>query len=175
EYQQQAVGHTGQVVVTLRSYGWHEKDIAAYKKMRQEEDIAMLKGLDEHIAAAFDSLRKEFENYLAEAGDEDTLEAQKEERAKKEEDAKNAIDAFAQHHKYRKWGMLEPFIEIGAGLGELFGSFSTKEKDSMKKEAAKGDPQARDTSKLKKAAGGATKDMNILYTVYKKAHRLLSW
>jgi hypothetical protein len=176
QYQQQNVAHTGQVTITLRSYGWHDKDIAAYKKMRQQEDIAMLKGLDEHIAAAFDSLGDEFENYLAEAGDEDTLEKRAENKAKEEEAAKHAKELHTQHNKYRKYGMLEPFVAMGAGLGELFGSFTGNSAvKKAKKEAMKGDPKARDKNKLKAAAKAATKEMNILYIVYKKAHRLLAW
>ncbi len=176
QYQQQNVAHTGQVTITLRSYGWHEEDIAAYKKMRQEEDIAMLKGLDEHIAAAFDSLGEEFENYLAEAGDETIIEKRKEEELEKEEDAKNAKDAYNHHNKYRKWGMLEPFVAMFAGIGEIFTSFSGNNAvKKSKKDAMKGDAKARDPDKLKKASSSATIELNVLYMVYKKAHRLLAW
>lgn len=174
QYGQQAVAHTGKVKVTLRSYGWHDEDIKAYKLMRQQEDIAMLKSLDVHLASTFDALGKDFEKYLEEAEDEDALkrkEKRDEEAAKVEQDAKNA---YNQHNKFHKLGPLEPFFEMGAGIGELFGSFfkGTKQKKSSKKVAK---PNMRNENMLKKAAGKASIEMNVLYTVYKKTHRHLAW
>ena len=123
-----------------------------------------------------DELRKEFEDYLAEAGDEEIIEKKKIEKEEKTEDAKNAINLFSDRNKYRKWGMLEPFMEMFAGFGELATSMTgNSDISKAKKDAMKGNPKARNEKKLIKALSDATRELNILYLVYKKAHRLLNW
>jgi hypothetical protein len=177
EYQQQIVAHTGKLTVTFRSYAWHKDDIDMYKKMRQEEDMNMLNSLSGHVTGSFEALGEEFEKYLEEAGEEEALKkkAQKEEEAKKAEGA--AKDVRKQQNKYAKWGVAEPFFEVGGGLAELFTSmFSSEAKKFEKKEKKDDAPTSdRDNGKLKAAAGGAILDMQILFNIYKKGHRHLAW
>ncbi|MFP4118471.1 MAG: hypothetical protein ACLFTH_00260 [Candidatus Woesearchaeota archaeon] len=173
-FQSQAVAHTGRCTVTFRSYGWHESDIEAYRKMRDREDVDMLKTLDEHISGAFDYLGEEFEKYLEEAQEEFTTEKKSEEKKKKEKGAQEAKDLLNKKHKYRKWGPLEPFLNMGDGLEELAKSFFSApkaDKSKMKSEPSK----TGDKEKKKKAGGNAAKSMGVLYTVYKKSHQHLAW
>ncbi|MGM5481459.1 MAG: hypothetical protein ACQESE_03535 [Nanobdellota archaeon] len=173
-FQSQAVAHTGKCTLTFRSYGWHDADIDAYRKMRDRQDIDMLKALDEHISGAFDYLGEEFEEYLAEAHEEFTTEKKSENEKKKEKEAEDARELFKQKNKYRKWGPLEPFLSMGEGLEELAKSFFSASK-ADKKKMEKEEPKTGDDKKKGKAGGKAAKDMGILYTVYKKSHQLLSW
>ena len=179
EYQQQVTSHTGKITVTFRSYGWHEDDIEAYKKMRQEEDIGMLNSLTGHVMGSFEALGEEFEKYLEEAGEEEALKS-KEEREKEAKEAEEAAkNARKNHSKYAKWGILEPFMEAGGGVGELVGSMvgseARKFEKKQKKEAKSKPTSNRDKGKLASAAKGVGLDMQILFNVYKKGHRHLNW
>ena len=171
EYGQQAVSHTGRCEVTLRAYGWHKEDIDHYKDMRRQQDIEMLKALDVHIQGAFDALGDQFEAYLLESGEDMAIER------KKALDKKNAeyVDAKSELDKKRnKFGVLEPFIDIGIGFGELFGGFFSS-KPKQEKEDESSPSKNRDEEKLKKSAKIASGEMGVMYTVYKKSHRSLSW
>ena len=173
EYQSQAVGHAGQVTVDYRSYGWHDEDIAAYKKMRQEEDFEILRGLDEHIGGAFDLLGEDFEKYLIEAEDDDAIGRDKTKKEQIEKSKNSAQEAHDKHYKFKKWGLLEPFMDMGAGMGELVSAIFTG--SQSKKPVVTSNPKARDKDKLKKAGKTASIQAGILYIVYKKAHRYLAW
>jgi hypothetical protein len=166
---------TGRMEVNLRSYGWHQEDITAYKKLRQSEDIESLKAVDEHIGGAFEALGEEFENYLEEAGEEFVSENKRQEKKKKEEKASAAYELDKEKRKLSKYGPLEPFIEVGNGFGELFKSFFVSDIPKPKKEEVKNRGSGRDKGVLKGASKGASIEMNILYTVYKKSHGLLAW
>ncbi|MGM5480406.1 MAG: hypothetical protein ACQESC_03015 [Nanobdellota archaeon] len=172
-YQSQAVAHSGKAEVTLRSYGWHESDIEAYRKMRDRQDVDMLKMIDEHIAGAFDYLGEEFEKYLEEAGEEFTTEKKNEEKKNKESGRKEAKDKLKEQNKYAKWGPLEPFVSMGAGLEDLGKSlFSGSKVDKSKTEDS---VKKGDNSKRKAAGKKAAGEMGVLYTIYKKSHGFLSW
>jgi len=176
EYGQQAVAHRGKVEVTLRGYGWHKEDIEAYKKMRREEDVEMLRSINEHIGGAMDYLGEEFERYLEEAGEEQAL-AKKAEREKQEKEVAEAADeSYKKHNKFKKFGMLEPFLEMGSGIGELFGGiFTASGQKKIKSSKDEKDPSARDDNKLKTAGKGASFEAGLAYTIYKKTHQHLAW
>lgn len=173
-FQSQAVAHTGRCRVTLRSYGWHEADIEAYQKMRDRQDVDMLKELDEHIAGAFDYLGKEFEDYLEEAQEEYTVEKRNKEKESIDQGEKEAKEKLKEKNKYRKWGPLEPFMTMGEGIDEFVKSFFKPTKVDQK-QMNQNEKDLGNDKKKKDSASDASKDMSILYTVYKKSHGLLSW
>lgn len=175
EYGQQAVAHSGKVEVTLRAYGWHREDIEAYKKMRREEDVEMLRSINEHIGGAMDYLGKEFEQYLEEAGEEHALEKKKEREKAEKEAADASNEALNKHNRFRKYGLLEPFLEMGAGVGEMFGGIFASSGQKKVKADNSPDPKARDDDKLKEAGKTASFEAGLLYTIYKKTHGQLSW
>ncbi len=175
EMQQQAVAHIGSCEVTLRAYGWHKKDIEAYKKLRRQEDLELLKLADEQVAGAFEALKDELEKYLQESENLDPTLA--EERAK-EESIKNyeaAKELYDERKKKSFIGAIEPFTSIFGGVAELGKSFfpnkgiePEKPKDYEAEEQV--DP------KIKEAAGKSVLGiMYAMYNVYKKAHKLLNW
>lgn len=176
QYGQQNVAHAGSLEITFRTYGWHEKDIKAFKEMRKQEDIEMLKGLDSHIGGAFDALGKEFEEYLEEAEEEGAVAKRKEREKKAKEEEEKLKEITSKKNKFAKYGPLEPFLEIGSGFGEIFGSFFS---DPNKKNKKKGNDEKTDNgpdkNKKKKAAKDAQLFSGITYQVYKKAHRHLAW
>ncbi|MCF7798559.1 hypothetical protein K9M74_01510 [Candidatus Woesearchaeota archaeon] len=179
EYQQQITSHTGKVTVTFRSYGWHVDDIQAYKKMRQEEDIGMLNSLTGHVMGSFEALGEEFEKYLEEAGEEEALKKKEEREQKAKEAEESAKETRKNHNKFAKWGILEPFLEAGGGIGDLFGSLAGSEARKFEKEKKqkekKDSTTDRNAGKLAKAAKDVGLDMQILFNVYKKGHRHLNW
>ena len=171
QYQQ---GWSGRIEIDMRSYGWHNKDIAAYKKMRQQEDIEALSAVDDQVAGAFEALGEEFENYLAESGEEQVSEKKSLEKKQLEEEYEAAKELRQQKSKYAKYGILEPFLEMGSGFGELFKSFFAHSKQLDKKLAAQ-QGQGRDEGILKGAGAIAAKELSVLYIVYKKSHGFLAW
>ncbi len=179
EYQQQITSHTGKVTVTFRSYSWHKDDIEAYKNMRQQEDMGMLNSITGHVIGSYEALGEEFEKYLEEAGEEEAVK-KKEEREKEAEDAKDAaLGTRKNRSRYAKWGVAEPFLEAGSGIGELFGSMFGSEARKLEKNEKKEDKDKpasnRDKDKLKGAVKDAGLDMQILFNVYKKGHKQLNW
>ena len=177
EMQQQVVGHSGVCEVTLRSYGWHEDDIIAYKKMRQEEDIELLKLADESVASAFDALKEELQKYLDEAEASDLNNIKKREEEQKITDAKAEKELYEKRKKESKKLMFEPFIGIFAGFGELGKSFFSvpkinKPKDDVKLPVEK---DKLDKDAKKDAAKRASGTMWVAYNVFKKTNRLLNW
>jgi hypothetical protein len=176
EMQQQMPSHIGSCQVTLRSYGWHEKDIIAYKKLRQQEDLELLKLADIQVGSAFEALKAELEKYLDEAENSDPNTKDAREKKKKEDEAKAFEEMMKEKKKKDKFAILEPFTSIVRGVGELGGSFF--EENPFKKEDKKDDKpkvEEPDDDKRKKAAGTVKTPMWITYNVYKKAHRLLNW
>ncbi len=63
DYQRGPV-HLGRMDVTLRAYVWDDKDIAAYKAIKQEEDFEMLKSIDSSVEQAMDYLGDDLKRYL---------------------------------------------------------------------------------------------------------------
>jgi hypothetical protein len=123
-----------------------------------------------------DFLGEQFERYLEEAHDEGALARKKERDKQAEKVAQDAQEARKEQNKYAKFGMAEPFFEMGAGIGELFGAMFSGSKGGKKeilKEAAS--VPKRDKNKLQKAAKDAGFEAILAYTIYKKSHRMLAW
>jgi len=165
---QQMPSHLGSCEITLRSYTWHEKDIIAYKKLRQTEDIELLKLAGDQVSSAFDALKDELEKYLEEAelSDEDK---RKEVEKKKEEDAKAAEELKKQHDRKARF---EPFSSIGSGFVDLGKSFFDFPKKEKKKDDGEYTPEK---SELKKLEGTTNAKMFVTYNVFKKTHGMINW
>jgi hypothetical protein len=69
EYQRGPI-HVGRVEVDIRTYGWSDKEVENYKKMREQEDFQLLGVIDGAVKAAMESLGDELMRYLKEAGEE---------------------------------------------------------------------------------------------------------
>ncbi len=170
QYQQQNVAQTGRIDVSLRSYGWHEKDIEAFKKMRQQEDINMLKTIDGNVAGALDALGEDFENYLLESEDVQALEKDAAAKKKQKAHEKKLQEAY---NKKKKEGYFDIFTSVGKGFQELFTAGFDPEKKKAKKDSE--EPKGPNKKIKEKAAKSAAFFMGVTFQVYKKAHKMINW
>jgi len=149
---QQGPQHVGRVTITLRSYAWSTKEVEAYKRMKNEEDMELLGLVDSSVKNAMDALGDEFVKYLKEA----------EEPIKEE--------AVPEDEKKRfNWdqSVLGPFIAMGSGFKDIFQAFSGVDfgvKGSKKDKGSRGP-----------AMGDAKASMWPVYKYYKKSHGMLTW
>lgn len=142
--------HMGETRIFCRAYAWTEKQIEAFKKMKDEEDFELIRSIDDSLRAAMDALKEDLDRYLSEA-----------ERLHKEKEEKKP--------EPKKLDLFEPFKEIGKGFTETFTSILPQRK---KKE---GPTDAELENEKKVAKSGASKELWQTYKNFKKAHRLLSW
>ncbi len=153
EYQRGPL-HLGRVEMSFRSYGWTEKEIEDYKKMKQHEDFQLLGVIDGSVKAALESLGDELMRYLKEAGEDF-----EERREPVKIEAKRA----------------GPFLSVFQGFGELFGSFAQKKEVSSKAKKPTQTELMRDAIDRKTAEDGAKKALWATYNNFKKNHDMLSW
>jgi len=173
--------HIGRVELTFRAYSWDDDQIAAYKKIKMQEDFEMLKEIDATLADSLESLGDEIKDYLVDAGEKFGEEDEQEDLARRllstgvcstldkaREQAKTLIE---KPQKEKKSSIFEPFTDIGKGFAELaepFVPFMTKKSKSKdQKELEKKKEAARKGFK-----GDAVQASTLAYTTYKKAHKL---
>ena len=151
EYQKGPL-HVGRVQMTFRAYSWTIKEIEAYKKMREQEDLQLLGLIDSSVKAALDALGDELMRYLEEAGEEIT--PKEKELSKKQPMPKLVFKGFA----------------------EIFSSFTAK---TPAAKAAPKRPSRDDMFKLSLARSDAMKkakdSMWGIYHHFKKHHGMLNW
>ncbi len=157
EYQQ-GPAHMGRLQMDFRSYSWTDEEIQNYKKMRDRETIELLGILDTHLNDVMDALGDDFQAYIDERIEEDKYEEEE-----KKKTTKQLITQLTG-----KGSALEPFTAVFGGFGEIFGSFVTLPKKKGKTK------QINEAAKAK-ALGEAKSQLFLMWHIYKKAHRLLSW
>ena len=144
--------HQGETKIFWRAYSWTDDQIKAFMKMKDDEDLELIKSIDTSLAAAMDALGDDLKKYLKEA--ELLHEEKKEAKAPPKQPS-----------------LFEPFAEIGKGFKETFTAILPKK--------GKGAPTAADKAKEKAEAESAEKmakgHLWQCYKNFKKAHRLLTW
>jgi len=155
--------HIGITNITWRAYAWTAEQIESYKKMRDEEDLEMLKTIDDSLKDAMESLGDDLNKYLREA-------EEKIQEPKKEEEP------------IRPAGLGNIFTDAFKGFGEMFGSLIPKSsnKPARLKIAKKTKAQLLKEKELilksqKAAAGFAHKFTFHHYDIFKKAHGMFAW
>jgi hypothetical protein len=68
-YRHQGPVHMGRVEVIMRSYSWNDKDVQAYKNLRDAEDFEMIGKIDASVKEAMEGLGEELQKYLRDAGE----------------------------------------------------------------------------------------------------------
>ncbi len=151
EYQRGPL-HLGRVEINFRGYGWTDKEIDNYKKMRQQEDLNLLGVIDGSVKSALEALGDELINYLKEAGEE--FEEKKEPR---KEPSRSG-----------------PFLSLFKGFGELFGSFGPRKEIKKKKRETRTDVMKIALSR-RDAQNKLKSTMWTTYHNFKKQHDMLNW
>ena len=148
EYQQ-GPAHMGRLQIDMRSYAWTEEEIQNYQRMRSEEVIELIGLLDESLNETMNSLKADFEKYLNEKAEERNPTYDREPTDKKPRTHASA---------------LEPFSAVFEGVKEIGSAFSFKGPSVSQKEVNRA-----------AAAGIAKKQLFLMWHIYKKAHRMISW
>lgn len=158
-YQQEASRgpvHVGRGTMTLRGYGWTDRQVKLYKAMKDREDMELLGLVDDQLISAMEMLGDDLDNYIKEA--EGTIKEQPKNDGKPEK--MTPING--------KIDLLEPFINIFKGFGEIGSSMLPKKSKSK----SSGGASQKD---LDKAFGAACFAMWMIFKNYKKSHGMLSW
>lgn len=168
EYQRGAI-HAGRSEVVTEGYVCEQKDIDEYLKLQDLEDIELLGSID----AAIDSLGDELTKYLEEAGEVVKKKEEKEEEKGILGDfGKNFKKYFVAEKKEKGSGILEPFVGVFHGFGEIFGSvIKIPSKDSDKKSFI---GKWSEGSEKKQAEGDAAGSAYAVWNVMKKAFGMLT-
>lgn len=152
--------HVGKGTMTLRAYGWTDKQIEMYKKMKDYEDKELLGLVDDQLKSAMDMLGDDLDKYIKEA--EGTLEEEK-----KDVKGPEKLTPIQGNET-----VFDPFINIFKGFGDIGKTFvpiSIIGGSSSKKSSG---PSSKDVDKAVSQAKGA---MWMIYKNYKKSHGMLSW
>lgn len=165
-YQQNKIGQVGRMEMNIKSYAWTKEEIENYKKMKDAENLELIKGIDAGLKEGMEAIEGTILEYLNEKKDDEEneplnvkyeikkgkiVEVKKEKRKKKNDLTAESI--------------LEPFTELFKSvkvLGEPFKSINFSSNSKSK-------------SSSKKAEGAAKMSAWLLYKIYKKAHRVLAW
>jgi hypothetical protein len=145
EYQRGPL-HLGLTDITLRAYAWQKKEIDNYIKMKQDEEISLLKSIDESVKAAMEALGEDLETYLKEAGEAEPFEKQG-----LKDKAKKAVD---------------PFTSIFGGFTDSFSALSG---------GKSGPNKALLQNEEKIAKGNGKRSLWQVYKNFKKSHGMLAW
>ncbi|MAG20173.1 hypothetical protein CL618_01940 [archaeon] len=171
EYQRGAI-HAGRSEVVTEGYVCEQKDIDEYRKLQEMDDIELLSSVDDAIG----SLGEELTEYLEQAGEVKKGEEKKEEEKGFLGDfSKSFKKYFVAEKKEKQSGVLEPFVGVFHGFGELFGSIIKipgKKDDSGKKVGFIG--KWSEDSEKSQASGDASFHAKLVWNVMKKAFGMLT-
>ena len=110
EYQHKGPIYQGLADITVRAYSWTKDKIDNYIKYRKYEDIELMSTVDKSVAQAMDALGDDLKKYLKEAGEDLPFPG---------EEIKKPAKARVTHPD-----ILDPFISIFKGFGEIFQGFA---------------------------------------------------
>jgi hypothetical protein len=156
EHYQRGPIHVGRAEIFMRSYVWTDKEIAAYRKYRDDEAFSLVGMMDRNIQDAMDYLGDELKNYLREAGEPSFFETREPEEKK----------------PARKPG------EIGSifgGFADLFMPVKTAKAPKKKPAKKKSSERIEEENERKTAEFKVRLNMWWTYKNYKKAHKMIAW
>lgn len=160
QYAHKGPSHVGRVIYNMRTYAWTPKELEKFKRYKAEETFELLGVIDESIRSAMDALGEEFERYLEEAG----APLIKKEEFKDDEPKKK---------KAMNWGILDPFVSVLKGFGELFGALIPIDQIEFSKSKSASSKPSKEA--IKKANTITRANAWLTYKNYKKAHRMITW
>ena len=149
--------HSGEVTMHLRSYAWAQKDIDNYKQMKDDESLELLSFADHDIMEAMDSMGEDLKKYLEEAKERKGKETKEKPKQKGE-------------------SMLDPFIDVAKGFGEMAGAlFPGKGGGKAKKSELSALSLSDNHPEIKAAKETIKKALWFHYKIFKKVHRCITW
>ncbi len=145
--------HIGKFEMNLRIYGWTDKEVEAYKKMKDKELLYMMGEISASVQQAMESLGSELEKYIEEAKG---VQLSEKKAGKEEGAARKSLTA------------------------KLLGDFYTPKELKSKKEKVPSRKQMRrqaeaEEEAMKKVLDGTRKVCWNMYKNFKKAHRMVMW
>ena len=152
EYQRGPL-HLGRVEIDFRVYGWTNKQIENYKKMREQEDFQLLGVIDGAVKAAMEALGDELMRYLKEAGEEFGPKTEK---------------------KPMKSSFFSPYTSIFKGFSEMFGAGQKAKKQAKPKKLSKTKHMKLSLERAE-AENTAKAQAWTIYHHFKKHHNMLNW
>ncbi|MBW2987331.1 hypothetical protein KY336_02160 [Candidatus Woesearchaeota archaeon] len=168
KYQAPTTRFNGRVEITFNARAMTPDQLLAYKVMKDEEDLGLLKNLSEGVKEAMDAIGDDLKIFLKEAeGDISYEEAKKALKAEKEAKVK-VPDKKPWYHP------IDPFAQIFIGfkdLIEIFVKFPSLKKKTEGKLPKQWEIDKKKMSACKDAVGKSF----TLYHLYKKAHRMVAW
>ncbi len=153
--------HVGELRIELRSYAWTEQDIENYKKYRNDEAFDVLTSIDSSLKSAMDALGDELKKYVEEH--EETI-----------NDKQNKANTKSVN---RNEGMLDPFLSVFKGFGEIFGSLSPLPSSGVSTKKISRQDAYVDNEQKKAAGSVAASVIWQTYKNFKKAHKppFMAW
>lgn len=167
-WQQKGPIHVGRVDATIRAYGWTNKEIEKYKKLKSEEELGLLEAIDYTLKDEAELLGDDLKEVLDEI--------QKDLNKKVYGEEPESEDAQRTKEKQRiQKDALAPFTGIFKGLKEVFvDPFSSGFNISFSSGAS--DKYKADFKSAKKEAEAQAKFLAwMAFNNYKKSHGMISW
>ncbi|OVE74695.1 hypothetical protein BVX95_01315 [archaeon D22] len=163
EYQHKGPTHTGKVIINIRTYAWTSKQMEAYKKYREREDMRLLSTIDDSIKGAMEGLGDELEKYLVDSG---------------ESFSKNDIPKVKKK-KQKNPSILDPFVSIFKGFGDIgtsmFPALKSSPKDEKKiSKSAQKEINFQNNKNKSEAKSKATNLAWMTFKNYKKGHGMMT-
>ena len=145
--------HIGETKITWRAYAWDEKQIEDFKKMRDKEDLELLKTIDNSLEQAMNAMGDDLMSYLDEA---ENIKKEEEKPGRKPEQLSS---------------LYQPLIDVVKGFGEIFSPLIPKksEKKTPYEEKSKLDKERA------KASSESAKSAWSHYKVFKKKYGMVTW
>jgi hypothetical protein len=154
DFQHRGPVHVGEAEVTWRSYGWNQTDIKKFKELKNQEDIDLLKNIDDTLKAALEDVEGDLKKYLEES--------EKEAFPKKEE----------KKDVRPKQSLFEPVVAMVTGGKEVIGAVTHGFGDIGR---AFFPPDEKKDDSKDKAISLAKKMCYLHYKNFKKSHGLATW
>ncbi len=162
----------GKLEMNLKSYAWTKEQIENYVKMKEEEDMELLKDIDMGIHEAMDSMKADIMHYLDEKEDEPDPVVPGYTGPKYKIDKRTGkvvkIKQQDMQKKVSNDSVLSPFTEVVKGFGLFVEPFKFRVASTPKTRG----PNKGDFAKAKKHS---MQKCYLLSRFYKKSHGHISW
>lgn len=161
DYQNRGPQHSGRMEITLRTYGFTDKEYELYQEMRQQEPLDYVKAYDQGIKEMLDGVGDDLAEYLKEMGEDLETPREKERR-----EAKAKLDEEKLNAKANPFFLVTDTYE---GFKELFGAFGVQnmlKTTHVDVKSAEGNQKA--------AAKAARRTIYNVYNYYKKSHQFMT-